>query len=82
MCLPVKSDKSGTTSANEVRSVLGIGAVMLIACLAGPLLSGAAGALGAGLLVGAGGAVFAIALCILAPAVALVWRRRATTGRE
>jgi len=79
MCLP---DKSRTTSVNEVRSILGIGAVMLIACLAGPLLSGAAGALSAGLLVGAGGAVFATALCILAPAAALAWRRRATTGRQ
>ena len=47
---------------------------MLLACLAGPVLSGVAGALGAGLLVGAGGA----ALCIAAPAAILAWRRRAT----
>lgn len=57
--------------------MLGIGAVMLIACLTGPLLSGAASALGAGLLAGAGGAVFAIALCIGAPAAVFAWRRRA-----
>ena len=79
MCLPAKSDKSSSTSATGTKSVLGIGAVMLIACLAGPLLSGAAGALGAGLLVGAGGAIFAIALCMLAPAAVLAWRRRAAT---
>ena len=75
MCLSVKSDKSPSATANGAGTVLGIGAVMLIACLAGPLLSGAAGALGAGLLVGAGGAVFAIALCVLAPAAVLAWRR-------
>ncbi len=74
MCLPAKSDQSPSTTATGTRSVLGIGAVMLLACLAGPLLSGAAGALGAGLLVGAGGA----ALCIAAPAAILAWRRRAT----
>ena len=79
MCLPVRSDKSPSTTSNGARSILGIGAVMLIACLAGPLLSGAAGALGAGLLVGVGGAVFAIALCLLAPAAMLAWRRRAAT---
>jgi hypothetical protein len=72
MCLPAKSDKSQTTAAHGARSVLGIGAVMLIACLAGPLLSGAVGALGVGLLVGTGGA----ALCIAAPAAILAWRRR------
>ena len=77
MCLPAKSDQSLSATAAGTRSVLGIGAVMLIACLTGPLLSGAASALGAGLLAGAGGAVFAIALCIGAPAAVFAWRRRA-----
>ena len=76
MCLPAKSDKSVSATAAGMRSVLGIGAVMLIACLAGPLLSGA-GALGPGLLAGAGGAFFAIALCVGAPAAVFAWRRRA-----
>jgi len=76
MCLPVKPNQSQSPTANGARSMLGLGAVMLIACLAGPLLSGVAGALGIGLLLGAGGAVFAIALCVLAPAAVLVKRRR------
>ena len=78
MCLPAKSDQSQSTTATGTRSVLGIGAVMLL----GPLLSGAAGALGAGLLVGAGGAAFAVALCFAAPATILAWRRRATARLE
>jgi len=74
MCLPAKSAQSQPMTATGTRSVLGLGALMLLACLAGPVLSGVAGALGAGLLVGAGGA----ALCIAAPAAILAWRRRAT----
>ena len=76
MCLPVRSDKSPSATSNGARSILGIGAVMLIACLAGPLLSAAMGAPGVGLLVGAGGAALTIALCIAAPAAILAWRRR------
>ena len=82
MCLPAKSDQSQSTTATGTHDPSRLGAVMLIACLAGPLLSGAAGALGAGLLVGAGGAVFAVALCIAAPAAVLAWRRRATSRLE
>ena len=74
MCLPAKSAQSQPMTATGTRSVLGLGALMLLACLAGPALSGVAGALGAGLLVGAGAA----ALCIAAPAAILAWRRRAT----
>ena len=82
MCLPAKSDQSQSMTATGTRSVLGLGAVMLLACLAGPLLSGAAGALGAGLLGGAGGAAFAVALCLAAPAAILAWRRKATARLE
>ena len=78
MCLPAKSAQSQPMTATGTRSVLGLGALMLLACLAGPVLSGVAGALGAGLLVGAGGA----ALCIAAPAAILAWRRRAPARLE
>jgi hypothetical protein len=76
MCLPAKSDQSQAMTATGTRPVLGLGAVMLLACLAGPLPSGA------GLLVGAGGAAFAVAPCIAAPAAILAWRRRATGRLE
>lgn len=78
MCLPAKPDQPST----GVRSIVGIGAVMLIACLAGPILAGAVGALGAGLLVGASGAIFALALCAFAPAALIAWRRRAATRQH
>ena len=38
MCLPVKSDQSSDTPA---RSIVGLGALMLVACLAGPAIVGA-----------------------------------------
>ena len=75
MCLPTKSDESRST-APGTRSILGIGALMLLACLAGPLLAGAIGSLGAGVLLGAGGAVFALALCAAIPAAVFAVRRR------
>ena len=49
---------------------------MLLACLGGPALVGALGGLGVGVLLGAGGGVFALALCAAVPAVTLAWRRR------
>ena len=58
MCLPTKTDQSDSPGS-PARSMLGIGALMLLACLAGPALAGAIGALGVGVLVGAGGAIFA-----------------------
>lgn len=70
MCIPPRTDD--TTSA--ARSLFGLGALMLLACLAGPVLSGAAGALG----VGVGGAVFALALCLAVP---FVVRRRGPRAR-
>ncbi|MDA0137062.1 hypothetical protein [Solirubrobacter deserti] len=76
MWLPIKSDQTSSAAATGMRSILGMGAVMLLACLAGPVLAGAAGALGAGVLVGAGGAVSAVALCLIAPAAMVAWRRR------
>lgn len=77
MCLP-----NQTSSGTGLRSIVGIGAVMLIACLAGPILAGAAGAIGVGLLAGAGAAAFALALCALAPAALIAWRRRAATRQH
>jgi hypothetical protein len=61
--------------------MLGIGGLMLLACLAGPALVGALGGLGAGVVLGAGGAVLALALCVAVPAVALAWRRRSSRRR-
>jgi hypothetical protein len=73
MCLP---SKSSNTTSSAARSIIGMGALMIVACLAGPLLTGALGALGVGVLVGAGGALFALALCLAVPAVVLRWRHR------
>jgi hypothetical protein len=75
MCLPTKSDQPAASLASEARSILGMGGLMLLACLAGPLLAGALGGLGAGVLLGAGGVVFALALCAAVPAVTVALRR-------
>jgi Na+/melibiose symporter-like transporter len=78
MCLPTKTDEpSSSAAASGARSILGIGGLMLLACLGGPVLAGALGGLGAGILLGAGGVVFALALCAAVPAVVLAVRRRA-----
>jgi hypothetical protein len=53
MCLPVKSDQPSSSPASPRRSIVGVGALMLLACLAGPALAGAIGALGFSVLVGA-----------------------------
>ena len=77
MCLPTKTDQPSSSPAGSgTRSLLGMGALMLLACLGGPALVGALGGLGAGVLLGAGGVVLAFALCAAVPAVAVVWRRR------
>jgi hypothetical protein len=76
MCLPAKTDRSSSSVASQSRSMVGLGALMLLACLAGPAIAGAFGALGLGVLVGAGGAVLAVALCAAVPAAVLAWRRR------
>ena len=34
MCLPVKSDQSASSPAPPTRSIVGVGALMLLACLA------------------------------------------------
>ena len=75
MCLPEKPDQR-SSSPSQTRSIVGLGALMLLACLAGPALAGAIGALGLGVLLGAGGVVFAFALCALVPATAMAWLRR------
>jgi hypothetical protein len=77
MCLPTKSDQPSSSPTSAVGSILGIGGLMLLACLGGPVLAGVLGGLGAGVLVGAGGVVFALALCAGVPAVLLGVRRRA-----
>ena len=72
MCLPAKSDQPSSSSTSPAtRSIFGLGALMLLACLAGPAITGVLG-----ILVGAGGVVFALALCAAIPAAALAWRRR------
>jgi hypothetical protein len=74
MCLPSKQSDRGETAS---RSILGLGVVMLLACLAGPALIGVVGGLGAGVLVGAAGVVAALVLCSVVPAgYALLDRRR------
>lgn len=77
MCLPTKPDQPSSSAASGAPSILGIGGLMLLACLAGPLLAGALGGLGAGVLLGAGGVLFALALCAAVPAIVLAVRRRA-----
>jgi len=80
MCLPTKTDQSDS-SAPGARSMLGIGAMMLLACLAGPALVGAIGGLGVGVLLGAGGAIAALAVCAAVPTIAIVLRRRSARRR-
>jgi Flp pilus assembly protein TadB len=77
MCLPSKTDQPASSPASGAGPVVGVGGLMLLACLAGPVLAGALGGLGAGLLVGAAGVIFALALCAAVPAIGLALRRRA-----
>jgi hypothetical protein len=56
--------------------MLGLGAVMLLACLGGPAPPGAIGGLGVGVMVGPGGVVCPLALCAAVPAVMVVLRLR------
>ena len=76
MCLPSKTDQPSSSPGSGARSMLGMGGLMVLACLGGPALVGALGGLGAGVLIGTGGAVFALLLCAAVPAVAVAWRRR------
>ncbi|WP_028066000.1 hypothetical protein [Solirubrobacter soli] len=75
MCLPTKTDQSDS-SGSPARSMLGMGALMLLGCLGGPALAGAIGGLGVGVLLGAGGVVFALVLCAAVPAALGALRRR------
>jgi hypothetical protein len=68
MCLPPKPDQPTSTSAGETRAIVGIGALMIMACLAGPALAALAG-----------GAILALALCFAVPSVGLLWRRRGSS---
>lgn len=81
MCLPSKTDQPSSTPGSGPRSMLGMGGLMMLACLGGPALAGALGGDGAGMLLGAGGAVFALALCAAVPAGVVAWRRRASRRR-
>jgi hypothetical protein len=74
MCPPTKSDQPTASSPSETRSFLGLGALMLVACLAAPLVAGAIGSLGLGVLAGAAGVALAVGLCAAVPALALAWR--------
>ena len=57
MCLPTKSDTS--SNATSARSVMGLGALLLLACLGGPVHAGA---------------LVALSLCLAPPAAAVAWR--------
>jgi hypothetical protein len=81
VCLPTTTDQSPSSAAPSARSTVRIGGLMLLACLGGPVLAGALGGLGAGVLLGAGGVVLALALCAAVPAVVLAMRRRAARGQ-
>ena len=76
MCLPTKTDQRSSPPGSGARSMLGMGGLMLLACLAGPALIGALGGLGAGVLLGTGGAIAAVALCAGVPAAVVSWLRR------
>jgi hypothetical protein len=76
MCLPTKTEQPDSSSGSPARSMLGMGALMLLACLGGPALAGAIGGVGAGVLLGVGGAIFALGLCAAVPAGLVALRRR------
>jgi hypothetical protein len=76
MCLPEKSDQPTDSSGSQTRSLLVVSVLTLLACLAGPTIAGAVGALGVGAVVGAGAVVLAIALCLVVPAATVTLRRR------
>jgi len=77
MCPPTETDQPSSSAPSGARSILGMGGLMLLACLGGPVLAGVLGGLGAGVLLGAGGVVFAFALCAAVPAVVGMRRRAA-----
>jgi hypothetical protein len=77
MCLPAKSTESTSPPTSQARSIVGVGALMVLACVGGPAISGALGALGAGALVGAGGAIAAVVVCLALPTAMAAWRRHA-----
>jgi hypothetical protein len=76
MCIPMRSDGSSSRPGSSSGSLLGIATLMLLACLVGPALATAVGGLGGGLLLGAGGVIFALALCAVVPAAVVALRRR------
>ena len=78
MCLPTKNEQPPSSGATGAISIFGIGGPMLLACLAGPILAGALGGIGAGILLGAAGGLFALALCAAVPAIFIAQRRRST----
>ena len=82
MCLPTKTENSSSTKPDTgPRTILGLGGLMMLACIGGPALLGAIGGLGAGVLLGVGGTVAALALCAAVPAVAFLTRRRSARRR-
>lgn len=79
MCLPSEPEKQSSSSAS--RSIVGLGVLMVFACLGAPVIVGALGALGLGVLAGAGGAIAALVLCAAVPAVA-AHRRASSRGSQ
>ena len=77
MCLPVKSDQPSVVVDVAADAFDRRPRRADAARLSGrPAIAGVVGSLGFGILVGAGGVVFALALCAAIPAGALAWRRR------
>ena len=77
MCLPPKPEQDSASTTSSTRSIFGLGAVMVVACVGAPVIVSGLGALGLGMPVGAGGAAAALVLCAAVPAVVLAMRRRA-----
>ena len=74
--MAARQDRPAVRSPGSgARSMLGMGGLMLIACLGGPALVGALAGLGIGVLLGAGVAVVALALCVAVPTAAVALRR-------
>ena len=75
MCLPTKTDQPSSSSRLRRRSILGHRRADAARLPRRPVLAGALGGLGAGVLLGAGGVMFALALCAAVPAVVVALRR-------
>jgi hypothetical protein len=75
MCLPAKS-QDPSSCPSQGRSIAGVGALTVLASLGGPAIASGLGALDLSVLVGAGAAIAALALCAALAAATVAWRRR------